>query len=236
MTEIIPAIMPKNYEDLKNKIAIVRKFVPVVQVDLCDGKYVSGFTWPFQGGGFDLNFTKILNEEEGMPFWEDVEFELDLMVLDAVENFDVYTKLGPKRIIFHLEAVGDLVEFKNFIEGIDPYIRDAIEFGIAVNPEDDVKKVFSLVNNFDFVQVMGIKQEGVQGEDFDEKCLGHVKTLQEKFPDLVIAVDGAVNMETAPALISAGASRLVIGSAIFGSDDVIGVIEGFKELNKTPNL
>ena len=49
-----------------------------------------------------------------MPFWQDVDYELDLMVSDAVQNFDLYSKLSPKRIIFHIEAVGDLEEFKKY--------------------------------------------------------------------------------------------------------------------------
>lgn len=105
MIEIIPAILPKNYEDMKNKIALVRGVVPFVQIDICDGSFVQNKTWPFStGGASDYNFQNILNEREGMPFWEDIDFELDLMVSDAVENFDIYTKLGPKRIIFHIEA------------------------------------------------------------------------------------------------------------------------------------
>jgi len=239
MIEIIPAVLPKNYEDLKNKIALVRGVTPVVQVDICDGNYVPRVTWPFLSksseiglseNDLDEHFRRILNEQEGMPFWEDVDFELDLMVRDAVENFDIYTKIGPKRIIFHLEAVGDLEEFKNFLEGIDTYIRDIIEIGVAISPTTPTEKIFPLVHNVDFVQVMGIDHEGVQGEKFDEKCLEHIKTLKEKFPDLVIAVDGGVDFETAPALVSAGADRLAIGSAIFNSDDIIDTIERFRNL------
>ena len=161
MIEIVPAILPKNYEDLKNKIALVRGIVLVVQIDICDGVFVPNLTWPFTAGkrsglgnskrpdleeaGLDSHFNNILNEEEGMPFWEDIDFELDLMVSDAVDNFDVYTKLGPKKIIFHIEAVGNLESFKDFLEGIDVYIRDSIEFGVAINPKTPLEKIFPLI-------------------------------------------------------------------------------------------
>ena len=227
MAEIIPAILPRNYEDLKNKIALVRGHVPLVQVDICDGIFVKSMTWPFPD---DQHFTAILGEQEGMPFWEDIDFELDLMVSDAVANFDVYTKLGPKRIIFHLEAVGIIEEFQHFLEGIDNYIRDSIQIGVAISPNTVTTKIFPLVNYIDFVQVMGIDHEGVQGEEFDEKCLEHIKTLKEKFPDIIISVDGGVNFETAPKILAAGTDRLVIGSAIFNTDDIIGTIETFRNL------
>ena len=239
MADIIPAVLPKNYEDLKNKISLVRGIVGFVQVDICDGIFVKSITWPFLSkadnenflsNNFDNHFRKILNEEEGMPFWEDIDFELDLMVERAVENFNIYAKLGPKRIIFHLEAQKNLEEFKNFLEGIDTYVRDVIEIGIAISPNAPIEQTLPLVNCVDFVQVMGIDYEGVQGEEFDPKCLNHIKTLKEKFPDLIISVDGGVNFDTAPALISAGADRLVTGSAIFNTDDIIGTIERFKSL------
>jgi ribulose-phosphate 3-epimerase len=231
MIEIIPAILPKNYEDLKNKVALVRGIAPLVQIDICDGIFVPSKTWPFSTGGTnDYNFQRILNEEEGMPFWEDIDFELDLMVADAVENFDIYTKLGAKKIIFHLEAVGDLEEFKNFIEGMDIYVREAIKIGIAINIKTPLEKIFPLINDIDSVQCMGIDKVGFQGQEFDRKVLKNIKTLKEKFPDLTISVDGGVDFETAPALISAGATCLIIGSAIFNTDDIIGAIKGFRSL------
>jgi ribulose-phosphate 3-epimerase len=239
MAEIIPAILPKNYADLKNKISLVRGFVPLVQVDICDGVFVKSTTWPFFARGddesflendLDEHFRRILNEEEGMPFWEDIEFELDLMVENAMENFDIYTKLSPRRIVFHVEAVGDMEEFQNFLEGIDTYVRDAIDIGVAISPTDSIEKIYPLVNFVDFVQCMGIDREGIQGEKFDPKCLEQIKKLKEKFSDVVVSVDGAVNGETAPRLIEAGANRLVIGSAIFNTDDIIERIEEFKQL------
>ncbi|KKP85796.1 hypothetical protein A3B84_00990 [Candidatus Nomurabacteria bacterium RIFCSPHIGHO2_02_FULL_35_13] len=239
MTEIIPAILPKNYEDLKNKIALVRGIVPVVQIDICDGIFIKNITWPFlsagkssdvNGADLDDHFRRILNEEEGMPFWEDIDFELDLMVLDAMENFDIYTKLGARRIIFHIEAVGDLKEFKNFLEGIDIYIREAMEIGIAINIKTPLEQIFPLVDNIDFVQCMGMDKVGFQGQEFDEKVLENIKTLKEKFPNLTISVDGGVDFETASLLTNAGAGRLAVGSAIFNTDDIISTIEEFRNL------
>lgn len=233
MIEIIPAVLPKDYEELKNKVALVRGVVPIVQIDLCDGSFVSSRTWPFSSEGFhDFNFLKILNEEEGMPFWEDIEFELDLMVADAVENFDIYTKLSPKRIVFHLEAVGDQDEFKHFIEGIDVYVRDAIEIGVAINTTTPIEKIFPLVNQIDFVQCMGIEHIGFQGEPFDERVLENIKILKEKYPDLIISVDGGMNYETVAKVFEVGASRAVVGSTIFKSENIIEII---KELEYADN-
>ncbi len=238
MAEIIPAILPKHYEDLKNKISLVRGVVPIAQVDICDGVFVKSMTWPFNSpsdegissDGLDEHFKRIINEDEGMPFWEDIDFELDLMVVDAVTNFDIYTKLGAKRIIFHLEAVGNLEDFKDFIEGIDVYIRDSLQIGVAINPSTPIDKIFPLSNVIDFVQFMGNDKIGHQGMSLDEKVYENIKNLREKYFDLPIAVDIGVNEQTAPLLIEAGATKLVAGSAIFNTDDIISRVEWLKEL------
>ncbi len=223
--------MPRNYEDLKNRVALVRGIVPLVQIDICDGIFVKNQTWPFDEKDNDTsNFNLIMEEKEGMPFWEDIDFELDLMVVDAVENFPVYMKLGPKRIIFHIEAIGNISEFKDFLEGLDTYIRDTVQIGIAINTKTNIENIFPLVNHVDFVQCMGIEHIGFQGEGFDEKVLEHIKTLKEKYPDVIVAVDGSVNFDTAPSIIDAGAERLVIGSAIFKSNDIKETVDMFESL------
>ena len=221
MIEVIPAILPKNYEELKNEIALVRGVAKFVQIDICDGVFVKNITWPFLGAGFDEHFKKILNGEEGMPFWEDIDFELDLMVANAVENFDLYTKLGAKRIIFHLEAVGNIEEFKNFLEGVDIYIKDSIQMGVAINPSTSLEQLFPLIAQVDFVQCMGNDKIGYHGVELDEKIYEKIKILREKYPDIPIAVDIGVNERTIPILIKAGATKLVAGSAIFNSSDII---------------
>ncbi len=227
--EIIPAIMPKSYEDLKNKISLVRGLVSFVQIDLCDGQFVKTATWPFRDGD-ERSLDNILNEREGLPFWEDVDFELDLMVVNAVEEFDTYVRLGPKRIIFHLEAMPDHEAFLQFLEGIDLYVRENIEIGLAINTTTPIESLFPFISKIDFVQCMGIAHIGRQAEPFDETVLDHIKTLREKFPELVISVDGSVNLQTAPLLADAGANRLAVGSAIFTSTDIRATVREFELL------
>jgi len=237
--EIIPAVMPKNYEDLKNKVALVRGHVQTVQIDLMDGKFVRGRTWPFADGDIisssDAHLLRIMGEQEGMPFWEDIDYELDLMVSDAVENFDSYLKLGPKRLIFHIEAVvgtdpTTAKEFGEFLEGIDLYVRDNTQIGVAINTTTPIEKVFPFIPFIDFVQCMGIEKIGFQGEPFDERVLDQIKSLRKEFPELIISVDGGVNLDTAPILKDAGANRLVVGSAIFQSFDIKEAIDELENI------
>jgi len=232
MAEIIASVLPfKTYEELKNKIGSLRSVISTIQIDLCDGIFVPSQTWPFTSGGFDdYDFQKIINEEQGLPFWDEFDFELDLMVADAVENFDIYMKLGAKRMIFHMEAMESLEDFKNFLEGIDLYVRDNIQIGIAFKPSMPLQNVFSLISFVDFVQCMGNDKIGFGGVSLDEKVYNRIELLREKYPDLPIEVDIGVNEQTAPLLVQAGATKLITGSALFNSYDKIGFVERFQNL------
>jgi ribulose-phosphate 3-epimerase len=165
-----------------------------------------------------------------MPFWEDIDFELDLMVTDAIENFDIYSKLGAKRIVFHLNSFLNIEDFKNFLEGIDVYLRESLEIGVALNIDVSLEKVFPLLNDVDFVQCMGIHKVGFQGQEFDKKVIKNIKILREKFSDIVISVDGGINFETASLLIKAGVNRLIIGSVLLNSENIIEALEELKNL------
>ena len=84
MTEIISAILPESFDDLKDKMAIVNGLVGIVQIDICDGKFVQSKSWPYIGD-YDAMYGKIINEDEGFPFWESIDFEVDLMIINPEE-------------------------------------------------------------------------------------------------------------------------------------------------------
>lgn len=231
MKNITPAILEKNFSGIKDKLAFLRGRVKCAQIDFCDGVFVPSQTWPFATGGFDdADFQKIINEEEGLPFWQEFDFEFDLMVKDAVENFDIYMKLGPKRIIFHLGAQKNIEEFEHFLEGIDMYIRDNLEIGVAFNPNDDLTVVSRLSHKVDFLQCMGIDKIGFQGQEFNKKVLENIKYLKENLPGVVLSADGGINLENAQSILDAGADRIAVGSGIWKNPDPISALENFQNL------
>lgn len=218
MTEIIPAILAKNFEELHNKISRVVDITKVVQIDICDGVFVPSRTWPMNKED-EHGISSILNEEEGLPYWDSLDFEFDLMVKNAILQFDFFARLGAKRIIFHIEAE-EKDKLKEFIEGLDMYVRDNLEIGIAINTNTHIDEIKSIISCVDFVQCMGIEHLGFQGEPFDERVLKQISSLRELYPEITISVDGGVKEETAPLLVKAGANRLVVGSLLIQSIDI----------------
>lgn len=236
MTDVIPAILDKTYGEMKDHVESVLGLAKMVQIDFCDGIFVPSKTWPYasgvdsEGNITDYNFLKILNEEEGMPFWEEVDYEFHFMVKDGSKFFSTFLKLGPKSVVFQIEAENNLEEFKEFLEAIDPYIRDTVQIGVAINTTTPMSTLLPLLPYLDYVQCMGIPKIGVQGQPFDERVFDHISYLREHYPDLVIAVDGSVNSDTAPRLVESGVSKLVIGSALLKSEDIVETYHEFQNL------
>lgn len=220
---IIPAILPYTFGELTDKVELVKGFTKSLQVDVCDGQFVPNATWPYRK--HDDSFERIIHEEEGMPGWESIDYEFDLMVNKPEEVVEEWVTAGAARVILHAEAKGDIAEALVKLSGV-------VEVGLALNIDTPLDLIELHQERLNFIQLMGIDHIGFQHQAFDEKVLGKIKEVKAKYPDLAISIDGGVSLETAPKLIEAGADRLVIGSAIFNSDNPIDAIQQFKSLTK----
>ncbi len=225
--EIIPACMPKEFEDIAETVESVFQSVKTVQLDIMDGKYVSEKTWPFLYKN-DYFLDDLKNENIGLPLWNHINYELDLMVERPELNLDTWLHIGASRVIFHYKSVLDWEIIKN----IDHAIRDFIELGVAVTIHDNLEDIFSLLDNniIDFVQVMGISRIGYMGEPFDYGSIGIIKILRNKYPELIISIDGGVSIDTISELRDAGVDRFISGSGIFSFGIINENIEYLQEV------
>lgn len=205
----------------------MRETAPVVQVDVVDGIFTPNKTWPYVGGEM---FNAIAAQEEGMPFWEDFDFQFDLMISHTEKEAGDYITAGASSLVVH--GAGD--EARAALESLqkDREGEWGIKVGLALLPGDDAGTFAQYRGLCDFVQVMGIAKVGVQGSSFDERAFGLITSLRENNPQLTIQVDGGVKLENAQALARAGANRLVVGSAIFGNAEPL---VAFKEIKRRAN-
>jgi len=234
MREIVPAILPKSFKELEEKLPLVVGIVSCVQIDLCDGRFVQSVTWPF-GVAHDEHAEAIENESEGMPFWNEIEFEFDLMSIKPQEAYDTALRLGASRVVIHYGSFADEASLDVFLGkygkgGTERGSLLDVELGLAFLPHIPVSTVSKFIDRVDSVQVMGIEKIGFQGEHFTEKAIDLIKAIRSAHADVVIAVDGGVSGENAEALFTAGVNRLVVGSAIFGVRNASEVTEDFVHL------
>ncbi len=224
MIEIIPAILPQTYRDIQDGVDMVRELAPTIQIDFCDGKYVESKTWWFNGKDVQKK-DDIVSEKEGLPFWDSINYEFDLMVEDPLSHIETFIALGPAKIIFHKKTIS-VDALIAYFDSLPEVTLQMISFGIAIELDDDPEEIAPLVPYLRRIQCMGIEHIGVQGQPFTSKATVMVKRLYDLYGDKVrISVDGGVNESDIPELIAAGATRLVVGSAIFQSVDPHGTIE-----------
>lgn len=228
MAEIVPAIMPTDFDDLRDKLSKVSDIVPYVQIDIMDGVFVDKYTWPYIHGG-PQEFSEYSAGRELFPFADKIRFEVDLMVANPKAVIDDWVRAGASRIIVHVESVENLDEFIPSIkEEISSERATGAEFGLALNITTDNELIVPFLDKIDIVQCMGIAEIGFQGNPYDDRVLEKIKFFKGKAKK--ISVDGGVNLENAQELVDAGADVLIAGSSIFESDDIVETIEKFQSI------
>lgn len=103
MLEVVPAILPKTFAELEEKLEFLKGVAPSVQIDVTDGKFAGEPSWPLYKD--DQYFQSIVREERGMPFWEDFEFEFDLMISDPFAYVPDFIRAGASKIVLHAESI-----------------------------------------------------------------------------------------------------------------------------------
>lgn len=220
--KIIPAILPNNYYDIPNGVEKVVGAVDTVQIDFVDGHFASNRTWWFNNKNAD-KLDALLHEDEGLPHWDEINYEFDLMVKDPLQYIDTFVALGPSKIIFHVEGL-DQESIVHYLETLPGIVRSTITFGMAIGVDTDPQLLTPFAQYIDTIQCMGIKNVGFQGQPFDDRVIDQIKKVKALFPGKHISVDGAVSLANAQILKDAGADILVVGSAVFLSSDIHGTI------------
>jgi ribulose-phosphate 3-epimerase len=222
--EIIPAIIPKNFKDLETKLETLKGVAETIHIDICDGLFTQESSWPL--GKPDLNYESIINEERGMPFWEDFDFEFHLMVKDPFALIPDIIKLGASRIIIHAETI-DLDNDRLLLDQLRT--EGLVQVGIAFKLNTGVETVTDLLPYADFIMFVSIEHLGFQGQKFDDRVLDKVKWLKGELPTMIIALDGGVTPDTAGLGFDVGATRFVVGSYILSS---VSPIEAIREVRE----
>jgi ribulose-phosphate 3-epimerase len=230
MTKIIPAILPNRYRDIETQVALIKDAAQTIQIDFVDGHFAPNRTWMFNNKD-EEKISAILREEEGLPYWSEVDYEFDLMVKDPLEYIDTFIALGPSKIIFHIEGL-DSDKMKEYFDSIPEVMKGTIQFGLAIGIETDPVLLAPLAPYISTIQCMGILKPGFQGHPFDERVYTQIEKVRALYPDKTIAIDGAVSIENAQQLSQRGASELVVGHTIFESVDPQGTIRKLKDICK----
>ena len=234
MIEIIPAIMPRSFTELRERVEDLKGLAESFQIDVMDGIFVPEKSWPYTEGDYE-GFSRLAVGNESLDAWAEMDFEADLMVREPLSEIEKWFHAGARRVIIHIESADALSDClaaakSNMHTRHAPDALGGREIGFAINIDTPSEALLPWARDVDFVQFMGIAKIGYQGQPFDERVIQKIKEFREKYPDVTISVDGGVSLETAQRLIEAGANRLVVGSALWKSDDMEETINKFKNM------
>lgn len=215
MNRIVPAIIPESLEHLRETLALVKPFTREVQVDVVDGQFVPFTSWPYLPGASigDLAL-----------FTPTFTIEVDLMIQRPEEVIPAYRRAGVRKVVVHVESTENLPRVFTQRREL------GFELGLSVGNDTPLSAITDHWGSFDYVQLMGIAKIGSQGQPFDERVLGRIAELRNRYPDLIVSIDGSVNGETLPRLIGAGASRCVSGSAVLRAENPQATYTAFTKL------
>ncbi len=190
--KIIPVILADDIKDFKEKHEVISSFSDEIQIDIVDGEFVDN---------------KTVTLEEINELDEDKIYEAHLMVKNPLEYLGECRRLGIKRIAFHSEIEGDLEKI------IDKIKDQGFEIVLAINPETNIADMDMYAKKINRVLLLSV-EPGFGGQKMISGVLDKAKKLREKYEDLIIEIDGGVNVNNIGEVFSSGVNVACIGSGI----------------------
>lgn len=204
---VLPSLLLCDFGNLAREIdQLEAAGIKALHLDVMDGQFVPNITY-----GMPI--------VEGLRRLTDMPLDVHLMIAEPSRYIQQFVDAGADCLTIHAEIdepVGEVLET----------IRTAgVGVGLAVNPDTELDSVRSLLPKCDLFLPMSVNA-GFGGQKFNPVALEKLKLAKRANPDLLLEVDGGVNLSTASDCVSAGATLLVVGSAIFGQQDYQKAIEG----------
>ncbi|MFC1675883.1 ribulose-phosphate 3-epimerase [Planctomycetota bacterium] len=195
--EISPSILSADFAKLADEIAVIEAAgVNMLHLDIMDGHFVPNITF---GPPVIAKLRK----------YSKLNFDTHLMISEPQKYAEAFVNAGSDHISFHIETVDDPADMVKFLHDL------GVTAGVTLNPKTPVERIEKVAPLCDMVLVMTV-QPGFGGQKFmADVAKKIVKIRQIVGPDIRIEVDGGIDPETTPTVVSYGADTLVVGNAIF---------------------
>ena len=158
----------------------------------------------------------------------EIPFDVHIMVTHPLRYIPALAAAGADLVTFHIESA----DKPNAV--ISAIKTHGLKPGLAFSPKTPVSAVTPYLSDIDLVLPMSV-EPGLGGQTFQPETLKKIDALhqiaQEIANPLDISVDGGVTTEIAPDAVQQGATILVAGTAIFGSQYPETVIQKLRTLS-----
>lgn len=213
MIKIVPSILSADFTRLGEDVrAVEAAGADRIQIDVMDGRFVPNITFGTQAVESLRPLTKLT-------------LEAHLMVEPPEDFIDKFARAGADTIIIHQESTPHLHRALQHVRSLGK------KTGVALNPSTPAVVIEPVLNLVDMVLVMTVNP-GFGGQKFIPETLAKIRevrnTARMKGQEYEVEVDGGINVDTALSVVEAGANVLVVGSAVFDSNE--GVAAAIKSL------
>lgn len=217
--KIAPSILSADFSRLGDEVRRAEEAgADMIHLDIMDGHFVPNLT-------FGPLIVKAIRDYTKLPFY------VHLMVERPEDYIEKVVEAGGDLIIVHVEACIHL-------QRVLSMIRDfGVKSGVALNPATPLTTIEYVLDDLDLILIMSVNP-GFGGQEFIPSTLPKIRRARRKLVkrglEMEIAVDGGVNVETAPKIVEAGADVLVAGTAVFGKPDLKKAIQELREAALKP--
>ena len=197
---IEPSILAADYARLGEQAREAESAgAQAIQIDIMDGHFVPNIT-------FGWGLIRALRPLVGLTL------DAHLMILRPERYLAEFAAAGADRIIVHQETCPHLHRTLASIRQL------GVQAGVALNPGTPLDLLEEVLELADLIQVMTVNP-GFGGQSFIHSQLAKIRRLRQKLDErgleTPIAVDGGIDLTTAPLAVQAGATVLVAGSSVY---------------------
>lgn len=212
---LAPSMLSADFNNLGKDVELINNSdADWFHLDIMDGVFVPNISF-----GFPI--VKHIKKIAKKPL------DVHLMIVQPERYIQDWKNAGADILTVHYEACTHLHRTIQEIKAA------GMKAGVSLNPHSSVDLLEDVLPEIDLVLIMSVNP-GFGGQSFIKQSLQKISKLRKMAdvtnPNLIIEVDGGVDINNYKTIIEAGANALVAGSAVFKSDNPTKTIEVLKSL------
>jgi ribulose-phosphate 3-epimerase len=204
MIKVAPSILSADILHLEDEIKSVEKAgADWLHIDIMDGHFVPNLT-------FGPKLVRELRKITTLPL------DVHLMIENPQDFIEKFAVAGADNITVHSEVKAPIPQLMEMVKGFGK------SFGISIKPDTPLESIQGHLEKIDILLIMTV-HPGFGGQNFIESVvpkIAHAAKLKaEHGYRYEIEVDGGLNDRTVKTAVASGATLIVAGEYIFGSQD-----------------